>query len=244
MRAQPVTVVHAYDELIVNVCPARCFDRQTYDVGEASVGKQRAIARRVALTGGGPRFQVRQLDTQHGGLQCIETKVPAHHMVVILRLHAVIAQQPDAPCQLSIRAGDKATIAEPAEILARKKRETAERTKAPDLVPVVGGADRLCRILDDECAGLHRGVDDRMQVGRLAKQVHRNNRLGPRRHGGRDRVRIDVEGVGLYINQHRLRANTHYAPGTGKKGIRAGDDLVARPDAERHQRGEQRVGAR
>ena len=88
-------------------------------------------------------------------------------------------------------------------------------------------------------------VDDRRQVGGLAEQVHRHDRLGPRRDR-RDRgAGVDVERAGLDVDEHRRRAERATTqPAVAKNEYVRRDHLVAGADAERHQRRQQRVGAR
>ena len=59
----------------------------------------------------------------------------------------------------------------------------------------------------------------------------------------RSGVQIDVAGVGLDVDEHRRRAEQHDHLGGGGEGERRRDDLVARLDAQRHQRDQQRLGA-
>ena len=55
---------------------------------------------------------------------------------------------------------------------------------------------------------------------------------------------IEVEGRGIDVDEHRPRAEPRDRAGGGEERIGRRDDLVARADAERHQRQQQRVGAR
>ena len=48
---------------------------------------------------------------------------------------------------------------------------------------------------------------------------------------------------GIAIDEHRRRAGDPDGFGGGEKRVRMRDDLVARPDAQRHQRQPDRVGA-
>ncbi len=59
-----------------------------------------------------------------------------------------------------------------------------------------------------------------------------------------NRVRIAVERHRIDVDEHRRRAEPADAAGRREERIRRRDDFVARADAERHQRDEQRVGAR
>ena len=93
MRAQPVAIGHANHELVVDVRPVRRFDRQ-HDFAEAGVGEQRAIARGVGAAAVAPAGELRQLDAQHRRLHRVDAEVGADQVVVVLRLHAVRADQP------------------------------------------------------------------------------------------------------------------------------------------------------
>ena len=58
-----------------------------------------------------------------------------------------------------------------------------------------------------------------------------------------DLLRIDVVVGEIDVDEHRRRAEAVDHAGGGEERIRGDDDLVARPDAENHQRDQQRVGA-
>ncbi len=79
-------------------------------------------------------------------------------------------------------------------------------------------------------------------VGDLAGQLHRHDRLGPRRDRGLDLVDIHAEGI-VAIDQHRRRAGFGDRADGGDEGVGGGDDLVAVADAERLQRQLERIGA-
>ena len=59
-----------------------------------------------------------------------------------------------------------------------------------------------------------------------------------------DRGRVDVERDRIDVDEPRRRADARDAAGGREERERRRDDLVAGTDAERHQRDEQRVGAR
>jgi len=83
-----------------------------------------------------------------------------------------------------------------------------------------------------------------MQVRRLAEQMDRDDRFGSRRYRGDGRVGIDVEGIGVDVHEDRLGAEPDNRAGRGEERVRARYDLVAGPDAEGHQRRQQRVSTR
>ena len=73
--------------------------------------------------------------------------------------------------------------------------------------------------------------------------MHRDDRLRPRRDLLFDPLDVDVVGLRIDVDEHDLRAGHLDRFGRGDEAVGDGDDLVARPDAERLQRDEQRIGA-
>ena len=137
-------------------------------------------------------------------------------------------------------------VAERAEVLAREEREAAERAEARR--PAAPCRSRRSPAPHPRSTGMPdaRGfVEDRIHVGAQAEQVHRHDRLRPRR----DRARASAAGSMLNV-PGSMSTSTGRAPtrtidaGGREERIRRGHDLVARTDAERHQRQQQRVGAR
>jgi hypothetical protein len=55
--------------------------------------------------------------------------------------------------------------------------------------------------------------------------------------------RVDVAGVGLDVDKHRLAAEQHDHLGRGCEGEGRGDDFIARLQAQCHQADQQRFGA-
>ena len=64
--------------------------------------------------------------------------------------------------------------------------------------------------------------------------MHRNDRARPRRHARADGRGIEIERRRIDVDEHRCGANPRDAAGGREERIRAGDDLVAGPDAQRH----------
>src|SRR5262249_29767535 len=62
--------------------------------------------------------------------------------------------------------------------------------------------------------------------------------------GAPRRRRVHIECVRLDVDEDRPRAQAPDRAGGGKEAIRRRDDLVARPDPERHQGNQQGVGSR
>ena len=64
-------------------------------LGQPRIREQSSIALRVPPAHRAPLRQVRQLDPQHRGLNRIEPEVAANPLVEVLRLGAMVAEQPD-----------------------------------------------------------------------------------------------------------------------------------------------------
>jgi hypothetical protein len=94
----------------------------------------------------------------------------------------------------------------------------------------------VCGILDDRDAER----PQRLEVGGLAGQMNRNDRLGSRRHETRDVIRIDVQVALAHVGEHRRRARVHHDVRRRGPRDRRRDHLVAGPDAQREEREMQR----
>ncbi len=75
---------------------------------------------------------------------------------------------------------DHAALAVGTEVLAGIEAEAAHVAEAADATALVLGAVRLAGILDHDQAVAARDLEDRIHVGRLAVQVHRDDGLGAR----------------------------------------------------------------
>ncbi len=71
----------------------------------------------------------------------------------------------------------------------------------------------------------------RVELGRVAEDVDRDERLRPRRDRRLDRGRVEVEGVRVDVGEDRRRALVDRAVRRRDERVRRRDHLVARPDA-------------
>ena len=109
---------------------------------------------------------------------------------------------------------------------------------------MVGRAEALRRILDHGNVAAPRGDGaDLVHVGGLAVQAHRHDGAGAIGDRRIEQRRVHVGGVGLDVDEHRLGADQRDDFGGGDESERRGHDFIAGPDAERHERDHQRVGA-
>ena len=73
--------------------------------------------------------------------------------------------------------------------------------------------------------------------------MHRHDRLRARRDPPRRVAHIEVETDRARIDEDRRRADARHAARRGEKSEARAEHLVARADAQRHQREQDRVGA-
>jgi hypothetical protein len=105
-----------------------------------------------------------------------------------------------------------------------------------DTPSVVARTMGLRGILDYDQVVAPRDREQRVEVRRPAVQVHRHNRLRPRRDGSGHRRRIDRVGRGLHVDEYRRRAHGEDRQDRRDERIGGRDDFVAGPDFESAQR--------
>ena len=70
------------------------------------------------------------------------------------------------------------------------------------------------------------------------------NHARPRRERGLHVTGVEITGVGIDVHEDGLRPQPDDAADRGVERVGRGDDLVAGPQFDRHQRGQERVAAR
>ena len=78
--------------------------------------------------------------------------------------------------------------------------------------------------------------EDRVHVRRLAVQMNGNDGFGLGRDRRLQKVRVQRIGRGVHVHEYGRGPAEADGFGRGDERVRRGDDLVARPDAEPHQR--------
>ena len=126
------------------------------------------------------------------------------------------------------------------DVLRRVEREARRVRDRADLAAAVARLDRVRRVLDHRDAEL----EQRVEVGRLAGEVHRQDRLRPRPDELAHVLRVDVQVALAHVGEDRRRAAWTITFAVAGHVIGRRDHLVAGPDAEREQREVQRGGAR
>src|SRR5581483_10552514 len=82
---------------------------------------------------------------------------------------------------------------------------------------------------------------DRIHVRALTVEMHRHDRARTPADLLLDLRRIDVVVLEAHVDEYRTRAEAMHDSGGRKEGVRRHDHFVALPDAEDHQRLEQRI---
>ena len=104
--------------------------------------------------------------------------------------------------------------------------------RVPVGVPRSVGAERVARVLDHlEAVRVGDGADA-VPVGAVADEVRSEDRLGARGDHLLDGVDVDVERVGLDVDERGHEPGAHERRDVGGEGDRRGDDLVAGLAAE------------
>ena len=112
------------------------------------------------------------------------------------------------------------------------------------------GAERLRGVLDDRDAVRRGERQDRIQFGALPEKVDRDDRLDALTllavtvPPGDQGARVEVERSRIDVDEDRRRAEARHDTGRGEERVGRGEHEVAAADLQRHERDEQRVGAR
>jgi hypothetical protein len=198
------------------------------------------IARAAALR---PLGQMREEDAQDRRLHLVEPAVHPELLVTVAVALPAVAQPPQARRVPRVAAQDGAPVAERPEVLRRVEGEGAERRDRAHRPPAVEGAVRLAGVLEHGEAAPVREFENRLQVRGVPVEVHGHDRPRARGDRPRDGARVEVEGRGVDVHEHRPRARLH----DGERGERGGErrrhDLVSGPRPERAQAEVERVGA-
>src|SRR5436190_6255326 len=126
-----------------------------------------------------PAVQLLQLHLEHSSLDSIHAAVPANHAVVILLRLAVIPKDPNLFIDPRVVCYDRASLTESSEVLARVETEATGVAKSTSFSTFVFRAVGLGSVLDHEQTPSAGELENRIHVGRLTKQMDRNDRFCP-----------------------------------------------------------------
>ena len=184
-----------------------------------------------------------ELGQQDGGLQGVEAAIHAHADVVVAAVLAVAGDLADDLGELVVVGEYGAAVAIAAERLAGEEAGAGDGAEVARHAALVARAEALCSVFDDRDAVLGGDGVDGVEVGALAVQAHRDDRLGLGRDGGFEQRRVEIVGARVDVYIHRLGAEHGDGFGGGDVGEARGDDLVAVGYAHRHLGDLQGVGA-
>ena len=185
---------------------------------------RRSAARRSAAVA--PAVELRKQDAQHRGLELVEARVVADLLVGDLVARAVEAQRPHALGDRVVVRGDRAAVAEAAEVLRREEREgrrRAERAGAASVARSSRPPARRPRATGTPSASIS-STGATLPNRWTATTAFVRGVSAARTVSGRDaeRVRVDVA-------EDRRRARRRDRLGARVERERRDDDLVARP---------------
>ncbi len=178
----------------------------------------------AALVPGG---QVAEFDLEDGGLEGVESGVPADFVVEVAARHAVGAEGAGAGVEGGGAGGDEAGVAEGGEVFSGVEAEGGGVAEGACGDGVPGGAEGLGGVLDEQEAGmLELEGDEGVEVGALTVEVNGEDGLdvgaaGEDLGGGGGG---EVEGEGVDVGEEGNGAGTEDGGGGGEEAEGGGDD--------------------
>ncbi len=155
--------------------------RRTVELGPVGLGQTPPRRRGGA--------ELRQPGPEDRRLQLVEAAVHAALVVVVAARLPAVAEPAQAIGERAIVGGDRAAVAQRAQVLGRVEAERRGGRAAADRPTIGRGQVRLTGVLDDRESMTVRHPADRRHVGRLAVEMDRDDGLGTRGHRRRHRVR-------------------------------------------------------
>ena len=153
-------------------------------------------------------------------------------MVVLARLPP-IPKHPDGVGVLRIVGDHGAALAIGAQVLTGVEAETTQVAHTAGPPALVLGAMGLGGILDHHQVAPAGDLQNRIHVGRLAIEMHRNNGFRFGRDGGFDLRGVDGVRRGVDVHENRRGPGVTDGRDRGYEGEGRGDDFVSRPHARR-----------
>ncbi len=235
-----VAIIHAHRVLRPGA------DVVWFDVGR---GVDAGVLEQTVVVGGNLLAELNllgqdfELGQQDGSLQSVEAAIHAHADVVVAAVLPVAGNLADDLGQCVVVGEERATVAVAAQRLAGEEAGAGDGAEVARHAALVARAEALCSVFDDRDAVLGGDGVDGVEVGALAVQAHRDDRLGLGRDGGFEQRRVEVVGARIDVDIHRLGTEYGDGLGGGDVGEARGDDLVAVGHADCHLGDLQGVGA-
>lgn len=205
--------------------------------------EQPGVGVRHALAGGDFLVQDGQLRQQDGGLEGVQAAVHADPDVVVAAVLPVAGDLAQDRRQCIVVGEDGAAVPIAAQGFAREKAGTGDGGQVTALAAFVAAAQALGRVFDDRQSVLVGDGVDGVHVGALAIQRDGNDGASARGDGGFQPGGVQGVGARVDVDVDGLGAQQGDGLGRGDVGEARGDDLVARPDPQRHLGDLQSIGA-
>ena len=183
------------------------------------------------LAPGIPFIELAEFDAEKSGLEFINAGVETGEVVLVLDACAVVAQGSHFFGQIMVIGGDRAGVAERAEVFTGVETGRGGVPQATGFASMVQRALRLGVVFDDLESVPGRDFHDGIHVGGLAVEMNRHDGFGSRGNRRFNPRRIHV--VSGRIDFHGNGSGPRVCDGKpgGDEGVRRDDDLVASADA-------------
>lgn len=189
-----------------------------------------------------PFVYVFEFGAEDSGMEVVKPAVETKAVNVAF-VRAMVAQFADSRVDVGIVCDDGAAIAESAEILLNNEAGGCGIAAVADAEAGPMRADGLGVVLDDVEFVFGGYLPDSVHVGALAVQVNGHDGFCFWRDGSLDVGRADAFGFRATIDEHSRCACDPDCFCCGEERVWVGNDLVARPNSESHEREPDRVGA-
>ncbi len=221
-------VVHPHDQVVVHVPHVLAHREPSYTRHRRELPRV-PLSCPVAL--GLRRRELCELDPQERCLQRVHAVGVTEGLVPVQHRLPVTAELTHPLGDAGVGGGDRACVAEGAEVLARVEAEGSPARERPPGLPSYLCADGLRRVLHQQQPVPLR---DRLQpgdVGGLTVQVHGDHGSRPRAHHGVDRSRVEQPCALVDVGQDGHGAAGHDRLRCSEERVGRQDDLVAGTDA-------------
>src|SRR5208282_2414415 len=189
-----------------------------------------------------PSINVLELCAEDAGVQVVQPAVEAI-TVNVAGIGPVVAQLANPGVDVGVVGHDGPAVAEGAQVLLDDETGGCSVAEFGDFEALAVSADGLRVVLDQTQIVFVGDFFDGGHVGALAVKMDRENRLGLRRDGRLDPLRVNALGLWAAVHKHGRRSGNPNRLGGGKEGVRVGDDLIAGADTQGHERKPDGVGA-
>src|SRR5215470_12317041 len=141
---------------------------------------------------------------------------------------AEVADRPHSIGELGVLGDDHAALAGRDDLVG-VQTEAAHAAEPADPTPLVTRAGGLGRVLDNDEPVSGGQLEQRVEVHRMAEEVHEKNGSGSRCEPLLDLSRLEVVGSGIDIGKDRSSTLGQDRIGGGDAGERGGNHLVPGP---------------